>query len=195
MSKQFFGALVGALVGVGGMIAVEMTQGREFAWTVLLVGVLAGLGARWAGNGRSFAAGALAAILTILCFVGGKFGASYILQNSAKQAQIDPAAVAESAEEVDEIATPSGSAEVLDEQFSGGNNPSFQSLDYDSQQPQSTMDTVWIVVGTILAYFLGRGSGDAASTAAQPPTDAEPSSGGDAPNPAAGADADADDGE
>ncbi|MEM8677783.1 MAG: hypothetical protein AAGF97_00380 [Planctomycetota bacterium] len=192
MSKQLFGALVGALVGVGGMIAVEMTQGREFAWTVLLVGVLAGLGARWAGKGRSFAAGALAAILTILCFVGGKFGASYILQNSAKQAQIDPAAVAESTEEVEEIATPSGPADALalEEQFSGGNNPSFQSLDYDSQQPQSTMDTVWIVVGTILAYFLGRGSGDVASTAAQPPTEAEPSSGGDAPNPAAGADAD-----
>ena len=74
-----FRVLVGSLLGgaAGAVIwaMAEKAMSREIVFLVLLVGLLAGLGARWFGQltSRNIAAGALAALVTLAAIVGSKY--------------------------------------------------------------------------------------------------------------------------
>lgn len=165
MVKQLIAALVGALIGVALMIVLERSLGQEFGWTVIPIGILTGLGARWAAQKPNFLRGALAAVLALACFVGGKLGASYVSQQAAAQ----PQAIVSTEGRVDEAEDEEPEVEVavvesqVDPDDLGSTAP-LQNLNLDTPTDSSTLDTIWLVVGAALAYFIGR------SAPAGPPT-------------------------
>jgi len=127
LAPAIVGAIIGAAVGVGlhVVLATGMLGYRnEASWFAIVIGVLTGLGVRMACRGcmdRSYARGALAAVVALAAIVGSSFAIREVMKRSetttkgpvaaAKNPEADAAADAD-AEDAD-VADPAASAEPV----------------------------------------------------------------------------------
>jgi hypothetical protein len=172
LAPAIVGAIIGAAVGVGlhVVLATGMLGYRnEASWFAIVIGVLTGIGVRMACRGcmdRSYARGALAAVVALAAIVGSSFAIREVMKRSetttkgpvaaAKTPEADAAANADAedageadpaAEEpaaVARTAPPRGQIGMGAGAKGGLANP-------------SPWEFVFMALGGLVAYELGRG--------------------------------------
>lgn len=175
--KTLVGAIIGAALGIGLLIAVYLAFGIDKMWMAIPVALLTGLGVRMvaATSGRaSYLRGAITVLLAMGAYLGGlavtKAVANHRSQTVPKQ---NPARVASEepgdpgqtkAEEPAANAPPADLPTAPAKTDSAARRPSMP-------QPINTWDFLSLAVAALVAYELGRGTGGARSE----PIDAGPS--------------------
>lgn len=162
--KWLCGGILGAVVGGAAWVAIELLTNSEFGWIAWIVGLLVGLGVHLAASADQrggFLRGAVAALLALAAVIGAKVSLAQIMTyQAAKAAQ--PAAV-------HDVSQPAGSEAPSDGDTGG------ETLDLPMVVPEETgregllgstkessikdMDMVWLCLGAITAYIVGKGAG------------------------------------
>jgi hypothetical protein len=155
--KTLVAALVGAGLGIGLMIALEAYARLEFGWIVVVVGLLAGLAMRWiASTGRaSYLRGALAALLTLVVFIAGKYAVATVIAN--QRDQVVPPPTAGPVEDDRETDTDDAPAVVPAELDLPARDATAVLETNPNNLDVNPLDAVWLVVGALVAYQLGKG--------------------------------------
>jgi hypothetical protein len=161
--KSLVGGIIGGLLGIAALIAVQWLTGYDRTWLAILVAFLTGAGVRTmvstAGH-ASYLRGALTALLALAAYAGGTSLYAKVAQNFAAPVQasislpVAEPADKEAAEEVVEeapvapVAAPPAIA------------PRDGAMTAKPQLPQnsSPWDFAWLTIAALLAYELGRGS-------------------------------------
>jgi hypothetical protein len=184
------GGLVGAAVGVGAHVVLETgllgTRPYEAAWFAIVIGLLTGLGVRWANKHhmeRSYARGAISAFIALAAIVLSTFLISKVMSQRdamAGKKPIDGAAAkadgGEVAADANAAADDAGVAEPPPLAEPGG------PLSAQIGQPRGPNEPnpwqfLFMALGALVAYEFGRGvdhSKRTASSAAEPGERAEP---------------------
>jgi hypothetical protein len=154
------------------MVAVEAILGRESPWLVLAVAVLVGGGALLAGRKRvpvSYLRGALAAVITLVAFIGGKYVVAAVLTGQHGDGiRVDNGAGVDGDEEGQEAVPPAAeSSRGTDRLVPPGSTavPGRAAL-RGTKGDLTAFEIILLGVGAFVAYELGRG---AAPRPAAPP--------------------------
>lgn len=172
LAPAVVGAIIGAAVGVGlhVVLATGMLGYRnEASWFAIVIGVLTGMGVRMACRGcmdRSYARGALAAVVALAAIVGSSFAIREVMKRSetttkgpvaaAKTPEADAAdADAEGADEADPAAAaePAAVARTAPPRGQIGMGAGAKGGLADP----SPWEFVFMALGGLVAYELGRG--------------------------------------
>jgi ABC-type antimicrobial peptide transport system permease subunit len=162
VGKTFVGAIIGAALGIGLLIAVYLLFGIDKMWMAIPVALLTGLGVRMVASTSghaSYLRGAITVLLAMGAYLGGlavtKAVANHRSQTVSKQ---NPAHVASEpgepkAEEPAANAPPVDVAPIAPVKT--------DSIAHRPAMPQqfSTWDFISLAVAALLAYELGRGTG------------------------------------
>ncbi len=181
LKNSLVGAVVGAVIGIGLLIAAYFLFGIEHTGFAIVTAILVGLGVRWkvATKGHvSYVRGALTAVLAIASFVGGKFLVAEIasLQATKSMAQFHKAEAPPLTADANDTDTSSGdAAEEVETFLPDQSGPSIGGALRTRRPNQSypIIDVICLSVAALIAYELGRGSGMAhavpVTEAEQPP--------------------------
>jgi hypothetical protein len=164
LGKALVGAIIGAALGIGLLVAVFLLFQLDAVWLSIPVALLTGLGVRMlvsTSGHASYARGALTGLLALAAYLGGWFVVKEVAQASANApAKRPPPATQQADDEADENS---------DEPAEASTPPLVQPIVRDPRggaalrkapQPgQSTMDYIWLAIAGLVAYELGRGSG------------------------------------
>jgi hypothetical protein len=167
--KTLVGAIIGAALGIGLLVAVYLLFGIDKMWMAIPVALLTGLGVRMVattGGHASYLRGAITVVIAMGAYLGGlaitKAVANHRTTNVAKAAPSRPAGAGggEAGDEKGDAAAPE-TAPVA--QPAAPTNPEL-SL-HRAPAPFNTRDIIWdglsLAVAALVAYELGRGSGAA----------------------------------
>jgi hypothetical protein len=163
--KSLAGALIGAALGIGLLVALGMYMPVNSLWPVLVVGVLCGVAMRIIakGPGGAYIKGGLAALAVLAAVIGGNLALATALQKEGNKsvekrpassiAEIESAEVVEDgddapAEEAGELVI----ASSKNNGFLGDVAISAEKKDF------SMLDAIWLSVGALIAYELGKGA-------------------------------------
>jgi hypothetical protein len=185
------GGLVGAAVGVGAHVVLETgllgTTPYEAPWFAIVIGLLTGLGVRWANKHhmeRSYARGAVSAVIALAAIVLSTLLISKVMANRDAMAGKKPIGAATVAAKAD--------ADNLGEDAADGDAVAAEPGPMADAQaglptgqignPRGPNDLnpwlfVFVAAGALVAYEFGRGidhSKRTASTAAEPGDRTEP---------------------
>jgi hypothetical protein len=188
------GGIIGAAVAVGLNVVLEGGflggQRIEAQWFPVVIGALTGLGVRLANRhhmDRSYARGAVSALIALAAIVASSFAVKEVMarrETQAKAAPIGAAAQAEAEESADEAAdADAGEAEAAEP------TPDREAARGPVRvggQPKGPNDInpwqfVFMALGALVAYELGRGPDPAKRAPAEAPPE-EPLSGGTDPS-------------
>jgi hypothetical protein len=166
LGKSLVGAIIGAALGIGLLIAVYLLFGIDKMWMAIPVAILTGLGVRTvaATSGHaSYLRGAITVVLAMGAYLGGlaitKAVANHLAANVAKQfpshsAKEGPgdageAKVEEPAAVAPPVAAPTAPA-----------NTDLAAARRTTVQPGiNTWDFLSLAIAALVAYELGRGTG------------------------------------
>jgi hypothetical protein len=150
------------------LIAVQYYQQLDQTWLAIVVAILVGLGVRAmvsTSGHASYVRGALTGILALAAYFGGMQLYSQLAQRGVLAKELAPPVVAdEEAEVVTE--TDSGESEAETVEAEEAVEPAAAApVGRDAVVPRgipvqqgSPLDYVWLIIGTLIAYELGRGS-------------------------------------
>jgi len=168
------GAVVGAAVGMGIQVALEMgLLGRtiEAPWFAIVTGLLTGLGVRQANksdmNHTSYARGAVAAIVALAAMLGSIYALHAALQmkDQADAKKSPPAKAAPVEAEADEAADedaaePADATPVVDRSAPGKGGAAAGQM--PARSDMNPLQMGYMIVGALLAYQFARGAGPSA---------------------------------
>jgi hypothetical protein len=180
LGKAIVGALIGAAVGIGMLVAVYVSMGIDRFWLAIPFALITGLGVRMlvstAGN-ASYARGVLTMLLAMAAYFVGWMVVAQVATARAKKEPAKPIVKVEETAETD-----AADEDAPKEETPAPVTPVAPPRNIESPMtrtapslPGSPWDMIWLAVAALVAYELGRGSG-AAPTAATAP--AEPVPGG-----------------
>lgn len=164
------GGLIGAILGMGLHLLVEMTTGAEAPWFAVIIGLLTGLGVQQANKslaGRvSYLRGAVTAAIALAAIVGSTpLISKVVAQRNARAAEGKRAAATAGDEKTeaptDETAS-KGDEKVQTEPAAdvpGAARGEVGVGNMGGPAPFNALQFVYMAVGTFLAYEFGRGSG------------------------------------
>jgi hypothetical protein len=163
--KTLVGAIIGAALGIGLLIAVYLAFGIDKMWMAIPVALLTGLGVRMvaATSGRaSYLRGAITVLLAMGAYMGGlaitKVWANHKSQTVAKQ---NPARVAnEGSGEAGQAKAeePAANAPPVDAAPVAPTKTDAMARRPSMPQPINTWDFLSLAVAALVAYELGRGT-------------------------------------
>jgi hypothetical protein len=182
LGKAILGAIIGAAVGIGMLVAVYVTMGIDRFWLAIPFAIITGLGVRMlvstAGH-ASYARGVLTMLLAMAAyFVGWMVVAKVATARATKE----PSKPIVRVEETTEADATDAEASV-EAPPTPPPTPAPRAVDTTGTRPAapplgSTWDIIWLAVAALCAYELGRGSGAATApvtTSAEPtPTGVHP---------------------
>jgi hypothetical protein len=163
LGKALLGAIIGAAIGVGLLIVVNLLFGVDHIALAIGVALLTGLGVRTlvsTSGHASYARGALTGILALAAYVGGWFLVAQVAKARSaaapKPARIAALEVADV--DTDKAGATTGEAVVVEERpMEGGpGGPAMRKAVVPGQNP---LDYVWLAIAALVAYELGRGTG------------------------------------
>lgn len=191
LGPTLVGGVIGAAVGVGLHLIVEVTTGFEAPWFAIVIGLMTGLGVHQANkslNGNvSYLRGAFTAAIALGAIVGSTPLISKFVSPATKLSAEGRAAARKDAEADDKAgddtaATGDGAQEASPEAESrevdraGGGGAVGQPG--RGTTPFNTFQFIYMAVGTFIAYEFGRGTGKtvaAPSVPAEDPVAMDPS--------------------
>lgn len=165
LGKTLVGAIIGAALGIGVLVAVFLAFGIDQMWMAIPVAILTGLGVRMMAATRghaSYLRGAITVILALGAYLGGLQVARAVAINRAANAEkanpprievtdpADPDAAKDEAAEAPApiVEAPKAAPKAVD----GGQRPAMpHQLD--------VWDALSLAAAAFIAYELGRGSG------------------------------------
>jgi hypothetical protein len=170
LGKTLVGALIGAALGIGLLIAVYLLFGIDKMWMAIPVALLTGLGVRMvaatSGN-ASYLRGAITVVLAMAAYLGGlavtRAVASHRTDSVSKAHP--PRVAKEEASEPGDTKSEEPTAEATPVKAAP-----IAPMNHDTTmrsavpiQPISTWDFISLAVAALVAYELGRGSGMASN--------------------------------
>jgi hypothetical protein len=179
LGPTLVGGIIGAAVGMGLHLLVEVTTGHEAPWFAIVIGLITGLGVHQANKslaGRvSYLRGAVAAAIALAAIVGSTPLISMVARNrdasaaadadADDQADDDDAEADEDADAGDADAEEAPAEEERSVTAGATGDPGRLGR---GPAPFNVWQFVYMAVGTFIAYEFGRGS---APKAAAPPSD------------------------
>jgi hypothetical protein len=183
LQRALVGAVIGGVIGVLILIGAYFLAGAEHTALAIVVAILVGLGVRTmvATKGHaSYARGALAAVVALAAFVGGKMVVAGIAAGQTDtgiQRSNSPAPPPAAKEELgagDESTAANLPAETAVHADQGHAPLSPPDANRPPMAPKiklaySPWDFLWLSVAALVAYELGRGSGTAPASPAIDP--------------------------
>jgi hypothetical protein len=164
--KWLCGGILGGLIGGTAWVMIELLTHKEFGWIAWVVGVLVGLGVHVASSKElrgGFLRGAVAALLALAAIIGAKVSLAQIMTHQAAKAA-QPAVGHDSH---------STGSEAPADAATGGDGPNSlavppeeierdvlrESLDSTQESSFKDWDMLWLCLGAITAYIVGKGAG------------------------------------
>ncbi len=184
--KSLVGAIIGAAVGIGLLLAVYLTLGIDKIWLSIPFAIITGLGVRMlvsTSGHASYVRGALTMLIALAAYIGGWLLVAKVATARANAPSPNPAAAAGDAEAQDGETKDAEGAEKTDpvaqpkviERASEAGIPRAAAPKPTNYSPA---DMIFLAIAALVAYELGRGSGMAKNTAGQPgqplPADSHP---------------------
>jgi len=177
LGKALVGAIIGAAVGIGMLIAVYLTLKIDKFWLAIPFAIITGLGVRMlvtAGH-ASYVRGVLTMLLAMAAYFVGLTVVAKVATARANKVALKPAITVEETAETDttdgettkEETPPPAPPVALPRNTEA---PTMRSA---APGPGSPWDIIWLAVAALAAYELGRGSSSAmAATAPAAPATA-----------------------
>lgn len=173
--KTLVGALIGAAVGVGLLVAAYLVFKQQGMWLAIVVALATGLGVKAAvstSGHPSIARGAITLVLALLAYLGGWWLVAGLAKGQAMVAakQAAPASAEEKGEESpeapsEEVAEPTPL--VAAEPIPGGRGGDGAAARKVAAPGASPLDFVWLAIAALVAYELGRGTGGKSAVTAE----------------------------
>jgi len=165
--KTLVGALIGAAVGVGLLVAAYRFWGQQGMWLAIVVALATGIGVRSVVSTTghpSITRGAITLILALLAYLGGWWVAALWAskdQAVAAAKQPLPGAVEEKGElaEVPGEEASEPAPLLAAEPIPGGRGADGAGARKVAAPGASPLDFVWLAIAALVAYELGRGTG------------------------------------
>ncbi|WP_428307802.1 hypothetical protein [Lacipirellula sp.] len=185
VGPTLLGGIVGAAVGVGLHTLLEtglLGKPIEASWFAIIIGLLTGVGVRQANRQhmeRSYLRGAISGIVALAAIYGSTVVIAEIMKKRDVSIAAKPPTIAVDDETTGDEAADGAEAtaeEPVEETTEEATNPALAGM---GTMPTRTSDLnpwqfVWMAIGALVAYELGRGAG-APKTAE--PVDAMPPEG------------------
>jgi hypothetical protein len=164
LGKTLVGAIVGAALGVGALIAIYMLLQIDHVALAILVALLTGLGVRTlvsTSGHASYVRGALTGLLALAAYVGGWFLVAEVAKARAATAPKRPAAAAQQKgeEKTESTGGPAGEAPPVEAPQIAPRTPTGGAMPKAATPGQNPLDYVWLAIAGLVAYELGRGTG------------------------------------
>jgi hypothetical protein len=164
LGKTLVGAVIGAAVGIGLLIAVYLLSGIDKMWMAIPIAVTTGLGVRLvaATSGHaSYLRGAITVVLALGAYLGGLSITKTVASHRAETvSKANPARAAEEpGEQGDAKAEPGAEAPPVNAPPIAPPNPELVPHGRGMSQPINTWDFLSLAVAALVAYEFGRGSG------------------------------------
>jgi hypothetical protein len=164
LGKTLVGAIIGAALGIGLMVAANRLFQLDDVWLAIPVAILTGLGVRLmvATSGHaSYLRGAITGILALAAYLGG-VGVQRMVAQTRAEAPRPPVAAqtteAAEGEAADEAADPAEAAPPAPVQQAPPVRD-VRGVPRAGAQAQNPLDFVWLGIAALIAYELGRGTG------------------------------------
>jgi hypothetical protein len=178
LGKALVGAIIGAALGIGLLIAVYLLFQIDHVALAIGVALLTGLGVRTlvsTTGHASYTRGAVTGILALAAYVGGWLLVAELAKAHAAAAPRRPAVAAKVAEkQADEPADATDQAPVVEEPQQFDRQPPGPGVPKSAAPGQNPLDYVWLAIAALVAYELGRGTGAKPVEAAEEPLEDAP---------------------
>lgn len=164
LGKALVGAIIGAALGIGLLVAVYLAFAIDQVWLAIPVAILTGLGVRMmvsTGGHASYARGALTGLLALAAYVLGWLVVKEVAENRAAAAPQRSAVVAkadDAADEADESDAKAADARPVEQPLPVQRPASGAPMRKAAQPGQNPLDYVWLGIAALVAYELGRGT-------------------------------------
>lgn len=165
LGKALIGAIIGAALGIGLLLAVYMLFKIDHVALAIGVAILTGLGVRTlvsTSGHASYTRGALTGVLALAAYVGGWFLVAEVAKARARAAPNSaPVAAVQQAEKADAepAAATGGAAQPVAEVRPIDRGTTGVAAPKAVAPGQNPLDYVWLAIAGLVAYELGRGSG------------------------------------
>jgi len=173
LGKAVVGAIIGAAVGIGMLVAVYITLGIDRFWLAIPFAIITGLGVRLLVSTTGHASYARGVLTMLLAMAAYFVGWTVVVQVANARANKEPAKPIVKVEETAETdatdadatkeETPPPAPPVAPQRNVGG--PSMRAA---PPTPGSPWDMIWLAVAALCAYELGRGTGSPTSATTTP---------------------------
>jgi hypothetical protein len=178
LGKALVGAILGAVVGIGMLVAVYLTADITSFWLAIPFAIITGLGVRMlvstAGH-ASYARGVFTMLLAMAAYFVGWMVVAKVATARATREPAKPIVKVEETTEAD-----AKDAEMTEEAPpTPAPAPPPRTSDVAPVRPAapplgSSWDIIWLAVAALVAYELGRGSAAAATSTAPAPSEPTP---------------------
>lgn len=166
--KTLIGAIIGAALGIGLLIAVYLLFGIDKMWMAIPVAILTGFGVRMVASTSghaSYLRGAITVLLAMGAYLGGLAITRAVASHRAETVSkaIAPRAAANEPGEPGDakVEEPATEAPPVNAPPIAPVNPDPSARRPAAPQQFSTWDFISLAVAALVAYELGRGTGDA----------------------------------
>ena len=163
LGKALIGAIVGAALGIGLLIAVYILFQIDHVALAIGVALLTGLGVRTlvsTSGHASYTRGALTGILALAAYVGGWLLVAEVAKARAAAAPKRSVIAAPKADDkLADTGAPAGDAPVVEQPRPDERGPSGAAMPKAATPGQNPLDYVWLAIAALVAYELGRGTG------------------------------------
>jgi len=171
--KSLLGAILGAAVSIGLLIAVYLLLQRDNVWLAIPFALITGLGVRMLVNTTghaSYARGVMTMLIALAAYIGGWRAVSMIATAKANQPLPKPAVSAETEPadgEAKDEATAEAPADAPKADQPAATPPRANVAHAPASAFGSPWDVIWLAIAALVAYEMGRGSGTSAAPASQ----------------------------
>ncbi|HEX6962363.1 MAG TPA: hypothetical protein VF175_10885 [Lacipirellula sp.] len=195
LAPAVIGGIIGAVIGVALDVVLEgglLKTRYELSWFPVVIGVLTGLGVRLANRHhmeRSYCRGAVSALIALAAIVASSFAVREAMarRDTSKELTAAAAKAEAPAEEADAEEAPAEDAEAAPAEPpprapAAGSAPAGVIGQPKAPGALNPWQFVFMALGALVAYELGRGPDPARRAAADEPRSEEPPLGGTDPS-------------
>ncbi len=157
--KSLAGAVLGAALGIGLLVLMGMYLHVQSLWPVLLVGAVCGLAMMLVakGPGGAYLKGGLAAVAVMVAVIGGNLTLAAVLQKAGQKTDNARAAAAKEDTGGVDDGDIAAVEQVVEEEVVPLKNDIINEVSISAQKKDfSLLDAVWLSVGALIAYELGK---------------------------------------
>ena len=172
LGKTLVGAIIGAAVGIGMLVAVYVMMGIDRFWLAIPFAIITGLGVRMlvstAGH-ASYVRGVLTMLLAMAAYFVGWMVVAQVATARAKKEPAKPIVRVEETAETDATDPDAPKEETPPPPpVTPPRNVEAPTMRTAAPLPGSPWDMIWLAVAALAAYELGRGTGTPSGTATVP---------------------------
>jgi hypothetical protein len=172
LGKALLGAIIGAAVSIGLLLAVYLTLGIDKVWLSIPFALITGLGVRMlvsTTGHASYVRGAMTMILALAAYIGGWLLVAQVATARAnKPVPRPPAAEENPADTGEDAAKDDAPAEPAPPPQPAPRADVVQQPRQVAQKGFETWDFIWLAIAALVAYEMGRGSATPTAPAVQP---------------------------